>query len=48
ILASILNDNNKKETAFSTPNGLFQFITMPFGLSGAPATFQQMMDNVLK
>lgn len=43
-----LNDEDKEKTAFSTPNGLFQFITMPFGLSGVPATFQRMMDNVLR
>ena len=36
------------KTAFVTPTGQFQFIVMPFGLSGAPSTFQQMMDLLTK
>ena len=31
------------KTAFVTPSGQFQFTVMPFGLSGAPSTFQQMI-----
>ncbi len=32
---------------FITPRGLFQFRVMPFGLSGVPATFQRMMDQLI-
>ncbi|CAJ0964630.1 unnamed protein product [Ranitomeya imitator] len=37
----------KEKTAFSTPDGCFQYVRMPFGLQGAPATFQRAMDRVL-
>ena len=36
------------KTAFVTPAGQFQFTVMPFGLSGAPSTFQRMMDLLTK
>ena len=39
---------DRVKTAFSSPYGLFQFTVMPFGLQGAPATFQQMMDELLR
>ena len=35
-------------TAFTTPFRLFEFLMMPFGLHGAPATFQRCMDAVLR
>ena len=38
----------RHKTPFITPFGLFQFIVMPFVLSWAPATFQRMMDHLLR
>ena len=35
---------DRVETAFTTLYGLYQFTRMPFGLQGAPATFQRMVD----
>ncbi len=42
-----LSVQSKELTAFRTPWGLFQFSVMPFGLHGAPASFQRLMDCVL-
>ncbi|KAL1269301.1 hypothetical protein QQF64_031590 [Cirrhinus molitorella] len=43
-----LTDEAKPKTAFSTPSGHWQYRTLPFGLHGAPATFQRMMDVLLR
>ena len=40
-------DEDRCKTAFITKFGLFQFTRMPFGLCGAPATFQRAMHMVL-
>jgi hypothetical protein len=36
------------KTAFNDENGHYEYVRMPFGLKNAPATFQHVMDNVLK
>ena len=43
-----VREEDRTKTAFTTPHGLFQFRVMPFGLQGAPATFQRRMDSLLR
>ena len=40
-----VNPQDHVKTAFSSLLGLFQFKRMPFGLSGAPGTFQRLIDE---
>ena len=41
-----VQEESRTRTAIATPYGLFQFRVMPFGLHGAPATFQRIMDQL--
>ena len=43
-----MEDTSQEKTSFVTPFGQFMFLVMPFGLHNSPATFQRMMDRVLR
>ena len=42
-----LSPKSKETTAFCTPDGLYQYRVLPFGLTNAPAVFQRFMQSVL-
>ncbi|KAL4134764.1 hypothetical protein QTP88_006479 [Uroleucon formosanum] len=42
-----MHPDHQSKTAFSTNKGHFEFLRVTFGLKGAPATFQRLMNTVL-
>jgi hypothetical protein len=43
-----MEEKDREKTTFITRFGTFEFTVMPFGLCNAPATFQRLMDTVLR
>lgn len=42
-----MSEEHKEKTAFLCPLGFFQFERMPQGITGAPATFQRLMEKAV-
>ena len=43
-----MTEESKPLTAFSTPQGHYEWNVLPFGLKNAPQIFQRKMDNIFK
>src|SRR5699024_5863440 len=43
----LVHPDDITKTAFSTTNGHYEYLRMPFGLKNAPATFSRLMKLVL-
>jgi hypothetical protein len=43
-----VRDQDIHKTAFQTPDGLMEWVAMPFGPCNAPTTFQRMMNDILR
>ena len=44
----MLDEPSRPWTAFTCPQGCYEWIVMPFGLKTAPSIFQRKMDNIFK
>lgn len=43
-----IREGDEWKTAFSTQSGHFEYLVMPFGLSNAPAVFQDFINDILR
>ena len=43
-----LTNRAKEISAFVTPDGLYQYKVMPFGMQNAPATFQRLINHIIR
>jgi len=43
-----IQEEHRERTVFTVPSGHYEFNRLPFGLSNNPASFQRLMDVVLK
>lgn len=43
-----MEPESRERTAFITYGGLYEFLVLPFGLTGAPGTFARLMESVLR
>lgn len=43
-----MEPESREHTAFITYGGLYKFLVVPFGLTGAPSTYQRLMECVLR
>ena len=43
-----VKESSREKTAFTTHVGLFQYIRLPFGLTNTPASFQRLLEHVLR